>query len=470
MPNPVETQAWDVLTELARKAPPLSEGATDILRDPDLALNIDFGNSLIADDVWDALYALCEEQDILGWRDRMFAGEAINNTEDRAVLHTALRSGTNADVQDVLAQIQSFVEKTHAQGNFTDVVNIGIGGSDLGPRFVCEALRHLPQKLTPHFVSNVDGADIAEVLKPLNPDTTLIIIASKTFTTQETMMNAEAAKAWLGDRSIAKHMIAVSTNQSGVTDFGINPKNMFPFWDWVGGRFSVWSSIGISIALTYGFDVFQAFLNGAKAMDDHFCHTSVRMNMPIKMALAGVWYRNFRHYPAVAVLPYAQNLSYWSDYLQQLDMESNGKSVDRDGRFITDYQTGPIIFGQVGTNGQHAFHQWLHQGTSITPCEFITVEKTPYDSGHQRVLNAHAKAQAMAFAKGRENLTEPHRHYRGGRPNITVNLNAISPETIGQLMALYEHKVFVQGIIWNINSFDQWGVELGKEMAQSLLA
>jgi glucose-6-phosphate isomerase len=320
-----------------------------------------------------------------------------------------------------------------------------------------------------HFVANVDAADIDQVLKNLTPETTLICIASKTFTTQETMMNAKRARDWLGDLDIANHMIALSTNTDAVSEFGINPDNMFPFWDWVGGRFSVWSAIGMPIALAYGFDVFQDFLNGAKAMDDHFRHAELENNLPVILALYGIWNRNFMNRPAMAALPYAQNLSLFSNYLQQLDMESNGKSVDRDGHFITDYKTGPIVFGQAGTNGQHAFHQWLHQGADIVPCEFITLQKSHYNDHHQTVLNANAKAQAQAFDQG-ENNADLHRHYKGQRPSITLEIDELTPYSLGQLMALYEHKIFVQGVIWNINSFDQFGVELGKKLAKQILA
>ena len=282
-------------------------------------------------------------------------------------------------------------------------------------------------------------------------------------------MNAEFAKKWLGNRDSKKHMIALSTNINGVRDFGINPENMFPFWDWVGGRYSVWSSIGMPIALTYGFDVFQEFLNGARDMDIHFSTAEMHLNLPVLLGLYGIWNRNFMNSSAVAILPYSQNLSLLPNFLQQLDMESNGKHVDREGRFITDYATGPIIFGQAGTNGQHAFHQWLHQGTDSVPSEIITIDNSPYDTNHHRVLNANATAQAQAFYEGSLSPDNPHKQYAGDRPSIHIKLKNLSPSTIGAIIALYEHKVFVQGAIWNINSFDQYGVELGKSLAMKIL-
>jgi len=465
MGNPTKTTAWATLRDIAAdykyQTYPMSMAVGNI--------NMDMAYTGLSASVLDGLVDLANEQSLIEWRAKMFDGTPINNTENRAVLHTALRSDVNADVQNVLQKTKAFSDKTHKNNMFTDVVHIGIGGSDLGPRFVCQAISHLPKIMNVHFVSNVDAAHIAQTLEPLNPKTTLIVIASKTFTTQETMMNAHYAKNWLGDLPVAKHMIALSTNKDAVSAFGIDVDNMFPFWDWVGGRFSVWSAIGMPIALAYGYDVFEQFLAGGHAMDDHFRTANLCENMPVLLALNGIWNRNFMGRGAYAVLPYAQNLKSWCDYLQQLDMESNGKAVDRDGHFITDYQTGPVVFGQAGTNGQHAFHQWLHQGTDIVHSEFIKIKSLDGDQSHARVLGAHADAQAAAFAKGRENKSEPHRHYMGKRPSLTLTLDDLSPHSIGQLMALYEHKIFVQGIIWNINSFDQWGVELGKDMAQSIL-
>jgi glucose-6-phosphate isomerase len=467
MGNPTTTQAWQRLQKLEELSPG-DKVAKDVISYD--CVSIDFSKSLMSGQAWDHLIDIARTQNVEEWRDKMFNGEPINKTENRAVLHTALRSGTHADVQNILKRMKDFVSATHTQSGFTDIVHIGIGGSDLGPRLVCDALKHLPQKMRVHFVSNVDGADIEETLKPLNQKTTLFVVASKTFTTQETMMNAAYAKQWLGSLPIVDHMIALSTNEKAVTDFGIAVDRMFPFWDWVGGRFSVWSSIGMPIALGYGFDAFQSFLDGARSMDDHFVSAPFDQNLPVLLALYGIWQRNFMDRPALATLPYAQNLKCFIDYLQQIDMESNGKSVDREGHTITDYKTGPIIFGQVGTNGQHAFHQWLHQGTDTVPCEFIIVETSSYNRDHHIVLNAHASAQATAMFNGEINTDEPHRNYGGQRPSITIQMQDLSPFSLGQLLALYEHKVFVQGIIWNINSFDQWGVELGKKLAQTLLA
>lgn len=466
MGNPAKTPAWKTLESLAEQAQ-LGHSSAESIEASGITLNM--ARSFMPDAVINALIELADEQNVTGWRDRMVKGEAINLTEGRAVGHMWLRGGERDDVQAVLQNMQAFVDKIHTSGQFTDVVHIGIGGSDLGPRLVCDALKHMPRRMNVHFVANVDGADIEEALRPLNPETTLFIIASKTFTTQETMMNAAYAKQWLGTLPVAKHMIALSTNEDAVRAFGIDPVNMFPFWDWVGGRFSVWSSIGMPIALAYGFDVFQDFLGGAKSMDQHFLEAQPSQNIPVMLALYGVWNRNFMNRPALAVLPYAQNLALLPNYLQQLDMESNGKSVDRDGQFITDYKTGPVVFGQAGTNGQHAFHQWLHQGTDIVPAEFIKIHVSPYNADHQRVLNAHAEAQAEAFADGFQNHQDRHKHYAGGRPSVTLTLDEVSAASIGSLLALYEHKIFVQGMIWNINSFDQFGVELGKKLATKIL-
>jgi len=470
MGNPIHTQAWKNLLSLKDRGNDFIGNGMGLLQNSNLDLSLDLEKSMISDDIWAELFNLANEQKVELFRDKMIAGDPINHTENRSVGHMWLRDGQREDVQGVLSKMQKFVEKTHQSNRYTDIVHIGIGGSDLGPRLICDALKHLPEKMNVHFVANVDAADVEEVLKTLNPATTLCVIASKTFTTIETMMNANKARQWILDEglSVADHMIALSTNETAVGEFGIDTDNMFPFWNWVGGRFSMWSSIGMPIALTYGFDVFQQFLDGAKAMDDHFCNEDIHKNLPIMMALYGIWNRNFLDRSALAVLPYAQNLSLLSNFLQQLDMESNGKSVDRDGEFITDYKTGPIIFGQAGTNGQHAFHQWLHQGTDIVPCEFIVVTNTTYDKIHQEILNKNAKAQAIAFIQGQESLGDKHRHYHGGRPSVTVHMKDVSAHNLGQLIALYEHKTFVQGVVWNINSFDQFGVELGKVLANSL--
>lgn len=481
MVNPTQTKPWKDLFDLAQE--PAGDGV-DIVLETDF-IQVDFSKSFVSQDALASLIDLANEQKLTATRDGMFMGEKINLSEDRAVLHTALRrpesdtvmvDGRNVmpDIHGVLNRMKSFSDKIRAEGKITDIVHIGIGGSDLGPRMVCEALKHLKADINVHFVSNVDAADITETLRYLNSETTLFIIASKTFTTQETMMNAAYARDWFlqntKDREVKDHFVALSTNEAAVTEFGISPDNMFAFWDWVGGRYSLWSAIGLPICLAYGYDVFRRLLNGAYNMDRHFEESNFTDNLPVMMGLIGIWHRNFKHSPAYAVLPYVQNLNRLSDYMQQLDMESNGKSVDRDGNPITEYQTGGIVFGQPGTNGQHAFHQWLHQGTQNILSVFVKVQNSPYDINHHKVLNAHAAAQAIALEKGVDRGAEVHRNCTGGKPSVTISMKDTSPESLGSLLALFEHTVFVQGVIWNINSFDQWGVELGKEIAKQILA
>ncbi|MBI1206426.1 MAG: glucose-6-phosphate isomerase [Azospirillum sp.] len=462
------------------------------------------------------LAALARQQDVEGWRDRMLAGERINATEDRAVLHTALRNRSGravmvegADamvaVRGELDRIARFVQAVRfgAWTGYTgrairDVVNIGIGGSDLGPLMVTEALRpyHHPD-LRSRFVSNVDGTHLVETLGWLDPETTLFIVASKTFTTQETMANAQSARQWFleeggNEEAIARHFVAVSTNRDAVTAFGIDPENMFGFWDWVGGRYSLWSAIGLSIALAVGFANFEQLLAGAHAMDEHFRTAPLESNLPVVMALLGVWYVNFWGAGAHAVLPYDQYLHRLPAFLQQLDMESNGKSVDRDGNPV-DYATGPVIFGEPGTNGQHAFYQLLHQGTPLIPADFIAPAESfnpllgPH-ALHHHLLLANCLAQSEALMRGKSeaevraelagrglapaaiDALAPHKVFAGNRPSSTLLFHKLDPFTLGALLALYEHKVFVQGIVWNLNSFDQWGVELGKQLAGPILA
>lgn len=480
MGNPVSTKAWKNLSALSLSP---NTGKSDIKAATDY-IHADFSGALIDDDIWTSLIDLAVEQDVPSMRDAMFGGYKINTTENRAVLHTALRrpvtdvvmaDGHNVipDIHDVLNRMRVFSDTIRAQGKITDIVNIGIGGSDLGPKMVCEALKHLGPQPQVHFVSNVDAADMTETLACLRPETTLFIIASKTFTTQETMMNAHYARGWvaekLGENAVSDHFVALSTNRAAVTHFGITPERTFEFWDWVGGRYSLWSAIGLSVCLAYGFNVFRALLDGAYDTDCHFADAPSERNIPVLLALNGIWHRNFKHAAAYAILPYVQNLRYLPDYMQQLDMESNGKSVDRDGALIKSYQTGPIVFGQTGTNGQHAFHQWLHQGTDTIPSLFITVKDSPYNQTHHRVLNAHAQAQSMALQDGVDRGVETHRNCVGNKPCVTVTMRDMSPHSLGALLAMFEHMVFVQGVIWNINSFDQWGVELGKEIAARLL-
>lgn len=463
MGNPVKTEAWTKLGSLCEE-----QELQDKILISD-SLEVDFSKSLITDKVWKNLYELASVQDIQISKQKMLAMEPINHTENRSVGHVHLRSGQHKDVLDVLAKIKNFVERIHQEDKYTDIVHIGIGGSDLGPRFICRALRSTESKMNVHFVSNVDGADIEETLKSLKPETTLFVVASKTFTTQETMLNADFAKKWLKGLPIQDHIVAVAMNLDKAMEFGIHPDNIFTFWNWVGGRFSVWSAIGMTIALAYGYGAFHDLLEGGRSMDDHFFNCDIENNIPVLLALFGVWNRNFMNRSGLAVIPYFENLSLFPHFLQQLDMESNGKSVDRDGNPITDYKTAPILFGQSGTNSQHSFHQLLHQGTDIIPCEFIMVKESTYNQQHHEILNAHLHAQAIALFEGQENADERHRHYDGMRPSVTIKLTTMSAYALGQLVALYEHKIFVQGIIWNINSFDQYGVELGKALANKSL-
>lgn len=442
----------------------------------------------------------------------MFAGEKINTTENRAVLHTALRNRSDhpifvdgidvmPEVNRVLLKIRHFSEKIRngawkgfSGESICDVVNIGIGGSDLGPYMATEALKpYGHQKIKVHFISNIDGTHIVETLKNLNPQTTLFIIASKTFTTQETLTNANTAKDWLlnainDSTAVAKHFVAVSTNTVEVERFGINPDNMFEFWDWVGGRFSLWSAIGLPIVLYIGMDRFEEMLMGAHEMDEHFRTQPLQSNMPVILALIGIWYVNFWRTQSHAVLPYDQYLHRFPAYLQQAEMESNGKSVSIAGDTI-DYHSCPIIWGEPGTNGQHAFYQLIHQGTHMVPCDFILPVKTQNPAGqHHNILAANCFAQTEALMLGKNNdeiiqefkttgISEqeierllPHKRFQGNKPSNTLLINQLTPRNLGTLIALYEHKIFTQGILWNINSFDQWGVELGKQLAKNIFS
>lgn len=456
-------------------------------------LHFDFSKTHIDDESFADLIRLAEDANLENWRARMFSGEKINVSEDRAVLHVALRAEPTQKfevdgedimpfVQNTLADMKRISDDVHA-GRWTGftgkkikhVVNIGIGGSDLGPRMVCEALAsYHVDDLNVYFVANVDGADIARVLSKCDPETTLFLIASKTFTTQETMKNAQSAKSWilssLGDEaSIENHFIALSRNIDAAREFGVSEGNILPLKDWVGGRFSLWSSVGLSICLAIGFGRFKELLSGAHKMDQHFYHAPLSENIPVILALTGIWHRNFWGMESVAVLPYAEPLSLFSSWLQQLDMESNGKRVSRKNEVLND-DTSPVVFGQSGTNGQHAFYQMLHQGTSIVPSEFIGFKDTDTDTDHHRLLlmNLVAQSQALAFG-GTENKDDLAREFPGDRPNSVLILDKLTPESLGKLIALYEHKIFVQGVIWDINSFDQWGVELGKVLANELL-
>jgi glucose-6-phosphate isomerase len=474
-------------------------------------LLVDVSKQRITPDTLRLLLDLARQADVEGWRDRMLAGERINLTEDRAVLHVALRNRSGrpirVDGEDVLpkvaavlAQMRDFTERVrggawrgHGGGAISDVVNIGIGGSDLGPLMACEALRPYQRRdLRPHFVSNVDGAHLVHTLEGLDPARTLFVVASKTFTTQETMTNAASARAWLVERlgseeAVGRHFVAVSTNTEAVQAFGIDPANMFVFWDWVGGRYSLWSAIGLPIALAIGMDRFEELLAGAHAMDQHFASAPLDRNLPVILALIGIWNRNFLRAASHAVLPYDQHLHRLPAYLQQADMESNGKSVTRDGLRV-DYDTGPVLWGEPGTNGQHAFYQLIHQGTELIPADVLAAAETltPLGDHHAKLLaNVFAQTEALAFGKTAEEArTElegdgvsgaaleallPHKVFSGNRPSTTILYRRLDPFTLGRLLALYEHKIFTQGIVWNINSFDQWGVELGKQLAKVIL-
>ncbi|MCN4585917.1 glucose-6-phosphate isomerase, partial [Escherichia coli] len=471
---------------------------------------VDYSKNRITEETLAKLQDLAKECDLAGAIKSMFSGEKINRTENRAVLHVALRNRSNTpilvDGKDVMPEVNAVLEKMKTFSEaiisgewkgytgkaITDVVNIGIGGSDLGPYMVTEALRPYKNHLNMHFVSNVDGTHIAEVLKKVNPETTLFLVASKTFTTQETMTNAHSARDWFlkaaGDeKHVAKHFAALSTNAKAVGEFGIDTANMFEFWDWVGGRYSLWSAIGLSIVLSIGFDNFVELLSGAHAMDKHFSTTPAEKNLPVLLALIGIWYNNFFGAETEAILPYDQYMHRFAAYFQQGNMESNGKYVDRNGK-VVDYQTGPIIWGEPGTNGQHAFYQLIHQGTKMVPCDFIApaITHNPLSDHHQKLLsNFFAQTEALAFGKSREVVEQEYRDqgkdpatldyvvpfkvFEGNRPTNSILLREITPFSLGALIALYEHKIFTQGVILNIFTFDQWGVELGKQLANRIL-
>lgn len=514
-----QTQAWADLQAHWKEIEPLYMRdlfKTDPARAAKMSLDacglhLDYSKNLILDRTIELLMALARTADLEQARDQMYAGEHINSTEDRGVLHIALRNRSNnpiyyngedvmPDVNRVLSRMEHFSDGVRSGDwrgftgkKITDVVNIGIGGSNLGPLMVCEALKFYQHRdLRLHFVSNVDGTHIREVINQVNPEQTLFIVASKTFTTQETLSNARTARRWivesLGDESaVAKHFVAVSTNTQRVADFGIDTANMFEFWDWVGGRYSLWSAIGLPIAIAIGMPRFYDLLKGAHEMDRHFAETQLEQNMPVILALLGVWYRNFVGNKTYAILPYDQYLRLLPDYLQQADMESNGKSVTRDGDSI-DYETGPVVWGTAGTDGQHAFYQLIHQGTQVVPCDFIApINSHNEGEQHHEMLLANFFAQTEALMKGKteqEVMDEmsaqgtpaeqidkllPHRVFPGNRPTNTLLTDKMTPQRLGSLIALYEHKIFVQGVIWGVNSFDQWGVELGKQLASVIL-
>lgn len=479
------------------------------VKDDNLGLVFDYSKNIMNSETFDLLIELAKAAKINEYAHKMFSGEKINWTEKRAVLHTALRNRSNkpvyVDGKNIMPEINAVLDKMKvfsedvrkgkwlgATGKkITDIVNIGIGGSDLGPKMVCEALKFMGDKLNVHFVSNIDGADIFETLKRLNPETTLFIVASKTFTTLETITNAFSAREWLvaklGLNAVANHFVALSTNVQKVKEFGIDEKNMFEFWDFVGGRYSLWSAIGLPIACFVGFDKFSELLEGAYYMDRHFLETPYEKNIPVIMALTGVWYNNFFGASSCSVLPYSQYLHRFTAYLQQGDMESNGKTINFEGDRV-DYETGPIIWGEPGTNGQHSFYQLIHQGTKFIPCDFIGFINPPERVGdhHEKLMaNYFAQTEALAFGLTKEevieNLTKsgtskediemltPHKVFEGNKPTNSILINELTPKTLGALIAMYEHKIFAQGIIWRVNSFDQWGVELGKVLANVIL-
>jgi glucose-6-phosphate isomerase len=517
--DPTNTNAWKKLTlhhskikdvhmkrlfdEDPERALRLSVRFEDIL--------VDFSKNRITDETMGLLFDIARETGVSEATEKMFSGERINETEGRAVLHTALRNRSNTpiyvdgkdvmpEVNAVLKQMEVFSEQVISGGwkgytgrPISDIINIGIGGSDLGPVMVTEALR--PYKMPhikAHFVSNVDGTHVAETLRRLNPETALFMIASKTFTTQETMTNAHTARKWLlshakDEKHIERHFVAISTNEKEVAEFGINTANMFRFWDWVGGRYSLWSAIGLSIACSIGFKNFEELLAGAHSMDRHFKEESFQKNIPVILALIGIWYNNFFGAQSEAILPYDQYMHRFPAYFQQGNMESNGKGTDRGGKRVG-YETGPIIWGEPGTNGQHAFYQLIHQGTKLIPCDFLApaISHNPVGE-HHKILLSNFFAQTEALMKGktgdevkaelkRQDLSDeeinrlfPHKVFYGNRPTNSILFKQLTPRTLGSLIAMYEHKIFVQGVIWNIYSFDQWGVELGKQLAGKIL-
>ncbi|MEQ8550210.1 MAG: glucose-6-phosphate isomerase [Cyclobacteriaceae bacterium] len=516
--NPKKTKSWDKLSEHFSSVSKTSISELfqqDKNRFDKFSIRFedilfDYSKNNITEATIKLFADLLKEIDLEGAKKEMFDGAPINRTENRAVLHVALRNRSNSpvildskdimpEVNHVLGQMKEFTSKLHNEQllgysgkPISTIVNIGIGGSDLGPYMVTEALKPYTKKgIKAHFVSNVDGSHIHTTLDKIDPETSLFIIASKTFTTQETMTNAQSAKSWFlkygKNEDVAKHFIAISTNKEAVEQFGIDSANMFEFWDWVGGRYSLWSSIGMSIACTIGFDNFEELLEGAHAMDMHFKNAPTEENIPTILAIIGIWYNNFFGTETQAILPYDQYMHRFAAYFQQGDMESNGKSVARNGEPV-DYQTGPIIWGEPGTNGQHAFYQLIHQGTKIIPCDFLAPAQSqnPIGDHHEKLLaNFFAQTEALMNGKNKETVLEelnktnlsveeieeiaPFKVFEGNRPTNSLLFKKLTPHTLGSLIAMYEHKIFVQGVVWNIFSFDQWGVELGKQLAKEIL-
>ncbi len=515
--NPNQLKAWNSLKESASKAENdsiLEYFESDINRFENFHVKFnefvfDYSKHLISPNIKSELLQLAEEAKLKDAIEAYFIGDKINQTENRAVLHTALRQSKTTSievdgenivlkVEAVLQQMQSFVDKVHsgerksyAGKTFTDVVNIGIGGSDLGPNMITEALQYYNKGLKTHFISNVEGDHVHQTLKKLNPETTLFLIVSKSFTTQETLTNANTVREWFlnytNEESIKDNFVAVSTNLEAVNNFGIATDNIYPMYDWVGGRYSLWSSVGLSIALSIGFDNFKALLKGAEEMDQHFRNADFSENIPVISALISIWYNNFLDAESEAIIPYTQYLQKLAPYLQQASMESNGKSVDRDGKKVN-YQTGNLVWGEPGTNSQHAFFQLLHQGTKLIPADFIGFKNSLFgDKKHHDILMANFLAQTEALLKGKtaeevrkelesKNISAeeierllPFKVFEGNRPTTSILIDKLTPRNLGSLIAMYEHKIFVQGVIWNIFSFDQWGVELGKQLANSIL-
>ena len=515
--NPTQTQAWKKLQahfETMKNVQMQQLFANEPARAEKMHLQwndflVDYSKNIISDETISLLQELANEVQLKDAITKYFDGDVINQTENRAVLHTALRAKENASVQvdgvNVMPEIYSVKNKIKNFSNeiiagqrkgfsgkpFTDVVNIGIGGSDLGPAMIVEALQYYKNDLNVHFVSNVDGDHVNEIIKKINPETTLFVIVSKTFTTQETLSNAETIRSWFlqsaTQEDVAKHFVAVSTNIQKVTEFGINPENIFPMWDWVGGRFSLWSAVGLSISLAVGFDHFDQLLQGAHEMDKHFKNESFDKNIPVTLALLSIWYNNFFGAESEALIPYTQYLQKLAPYLQQGIMESNGKSIGRDGKPVN-YQTGTIIWGEPGTNSQHAFFQLIHQGTKLIPTDFIGFKESLYGNKdhHDKLMsNFFAQTEALLMGKTKAEVQSefdkqgisgdnadfllPFKVFSGNKPTNTLLIQKLTPATLGALVALYEHKIFVQGVIWNIFSYDQWGVELGKQLATSIL-
>jgi glucose-6-phosphate isomerase len=516
--NPTKTIAWQKLQQHYNEMKTISMKdmfANDSSRTANFHIKwndflVDYSKNIINQQTINLLLQLAEEVNVKDAISKYFAGDVINQTENRAVLHTALRAektetifvdGTNVipEVFAVKSKIKTFSDeiingtrKGFTGKNFTDIVNIGIGGSDLGPDMVVQALKFYKNHLSVHFVSNIDGDHAQEVIKKLNPETTLFVIVSKTFTTQETLTNSETIRTWFlksaTQNDVAKHFVAVSTNLKNVTEFGIHPDNVFPMWDWVGGRFSLWSAVGLTISLAVGFDNFEKLLKGANDADNHFKNESFDKNIPVILALLSIWYNNFFGAESEALIPYTQYLQKLAPYLQQGIMESNGKSVDRNGN-IVEYQTGTIIWGEPGSNSQHAFFQLIHQGTKLIPTDFIGFVKPLYgDTNHhnklmsnffaqtEALLNGKTESQVTAefsktdFSTGKAEFLTPFKIFPGNKPTNTILIDKLTPESLGALIAIYEHKIFVQGVIWNIFSYDQWGVELGKQLANSILS